>query len=188
MTKSIPRCLLLAVMFSLLSSCTKPMPEREQRARTRPATLDRSKLTEWKLTLNGVPFEGHAHQFKSNEVVHFAGFVKPVQGAIPPSTMPMLTVSLRPEGKATDQEWMANGSRGASLEMDAVIVSGTRVQKDAKVQLVPERFPPGSYDARLYFRVWDHRLGKSTADLIAISHVSISDAGSDIPEHAASAK
>jgi hypothetical protein len=173
--KLIQRTVLLIVVVSSLCSCTKPISEREQRARTRPAKIDRSKLTEWQLTLNDVPFEGHDHHFKSNEVVRLAGFVKPVPGAIPPSTSPKLTVSLRPAGKFTDQDWIADSGWWARLEMDANIVYNSRVQKDDSVQLVPERFPPGHYDARLYFRILDNRLGKSSADLIATSKVSISE-------------
>jgi hypothetical protein len=163
------------VVILVLTGCQKPMPEAQRLANSRPAEINLERVKDWSLSVNGVPFERSHHKLVAGQNVPLIGHLNAKEGAIRPSTIPELRIAFRPAGKATSKDWSIPGGKKLRpeyyWEIWAPIIQGKVVHDPL---LRPEHFAPGEYEARLYFRVFDWHLGKSTADLLATSTITIS--------------
>lgn len=156
----------------LICGCRKPPPERAVLERTRPAKLNLHNVREWSLEINGIPFEGHNHTLLRGGNVHMHGHLEAAPGVLRPRTVPQFILALRPVGEATDRDWIAVGSRDFHLEFIGTIIRG---KVDKQMPVWPDFFPPGDYEARLFFRLWDYVQGKTSVDLISTSRVTIAE-------------
>jgi hypothetical protein len=162
--------LLLTVAGAILVGCQKKLPEPIRRMNSRPAGINREKVVEWSLSVNGVPFEGQHHTLKRGAEVAIMGKLKPKENAVPLDTYPGMSIVLRPIDEPADKDWTAHGLPNAKMELEAPILGG---KINGTPPLNAEYVPPGEYNARLYFRIVDPGRGKSTADMLATATVTV---------------
>lgn len=165
-----PMFLLAAIASVMLVGCQKKLPEPIRRMNARPAGINREKVVDWSLSVNGMPFEGQHHTLKRGAEVTMLGMLKPKENAIPLDTYASMSIVLQPVDEPADKDWTAHGLPNAKMELEAATLSG----KINGTTLLNETYvPPGEYQPRLYFRIVDLGRGKSTADLLATATVTV---------------
>ena len=174
----------LIALFFLISGCSKPVPEHLHSALARPAQKDETalakKLTEWSLSLNGVPFEGNHHTLRIDDRVAMTGHAKLIKESLPSMVLPQLLVTLRPLDFDEDAAWDGTGKSKNDREFGGVIIHD---QVDRKPKLDGRYFEPGEYNARLYYFIQDPVGENSSAELLAKATVTIVE-GAEVEEPA----
>jgi hypothetical protein len=101
------------------------------------------------------------------------GKVVPNPGAIPKNTLPRFVVALRPVGSASGEDW----TPGKYVELEFVADILNCPEANCEVILRENTHPAGTYDARLYFQIWDlfRSNSKSVTEYLAKSTITITD-------------
>jgi hypothetical protein len=164
----------------LLSGCAEEISVADRRACVRPAVVNRERVVEWELHVNGVPFEGHHHVLELGKPVAFTGRLVPKDKRITWRLDSSLRLVLRPQGEfSMEEDWTTITSEERTLELEAWFSKPETI--DCKTTHPLRNIEPGEYNARLCFLVLDNyrENQRTTVDLLATGTVTIVAAAED---------
>lgn len=142
------------------------------RLKERPSQINRARVADLSLRLNGEEFGNHRHVIAQEATVTLTGHLLWIVSAIPPGAWPELKLSLRPMSQnGVDEDWDVD-DRTRYWEWPCTPLGLERKINEA-YKVSGKDLAPGEYHARLYLIVEDQELGNNTVDLLEAATVTI---------------
>lgn len=166
---------ILFVLLLLLTGCQKEIPEEFARSRIREAAANpqsQNIIKSWSLSINSIPFENQP-KLILDEKIPMTGHVEVNPGTVPQKLLMQLTITLRPVGEATHDDWTSESVRDINLEFSAFLPPSGEIESSTLLR--SRHFECGEYDARLYFHTMDTMRGTAKFELLSTSKITIAN-------------